>query len=128
MAKSEEYITLKEAAELSGYSSDYVGQLIRQGKLRGQQVFSNIAWVTTESAIQEYVVQKGKMSSTKYGAFERFKDFSASPEKVISLTRGVLWVAIVVFGIAVLVLLFILAVGIDQRIEERSLQTVEYAQ
>ncbi len=49
------YITLKEAAELSGYSADYIGQLIRKKKLPGKQVYLNIAWVTTEEAIQAYM-------------------------------------------------------------------------
>lgn len=127
MAKSEEYITLKEAAELSGYSPDYVGQLIRQGKLPGKQVFSNIAWMTTESAILEYVAQKGKTSNSKYGAFERMKEAYANPESVIAFARFVFWIAIVTFGAITLALLFLFAVGIDRSIEERSLQTIEYA-
>ena len=63
MAK-EKYISLKEAAAMSGYSSDYVGQLIRGGKLPGKQVFSNVAWMTTEEAIYEYL-ENNKKSSTK---------------------------------------------------------------
>lgn len=51
----EEYITLKEAAKISGYSADYIGQLIRKGKIPGRQVYTNIAWVTTEEAIRTYL-------------------------------------------------------------------------
>ena len=32
--ESEKMITLKEAAKISGYAPDYVGQLIRKGKLQ----------------------------------------------------------------------------------------------
>ena len=49
------YISLKEAGKISGYSADYVGQLIRSGKLEGKQVFSNVAWMTTEEALQKYL-------------------------------------------------------------------------
>ena len=47
-------ISLKEAAELSGYSADYIGQLIREGKIPGKQVYTNIAWMTTEEAVMSY--------------------------------------------------------------------------
>lgn len=47
-------ITLKEASQLSGYSADYVGQLIRQGKIPGKQVYCNIAWMTTAEAVLDY--------------------------------------------------------------------------
>ena len=47
-------ISLKEASQLSGYSADYVGQLIRQGKIPGKQVYCNIAWMTTAEAVLAY--------------------------------------------------------------------------
>jgi len=47
-------ISLKEAAKISGYSSDYIGQLIRSGKISGKQVYSNIAWMTTAEAVLSY--------------------------------------------------------------------------
>ena len=52
--KKQKFISLKEAAELSGYSSDYVGYLIRQGKIPGKKIYSKITWTTTEEAIKEY--------------------------------------------------------------------------
>lgn len=51
-------ITLKEAAKISGYSADYVGQLIRSGKIPGKQIYTNITWVTTEEAIMDYKFNK----------------------------------------------------------------------
>ena len=47
-------ISLKDAAKISGYSADYIGQLIRAGKIPGKQVYCNIAWMTTAKAIREY--------------------------------------------------------------------------
>ena len=56
-----QYITLKEAAKISGYTPDYLGQLIRKGKLPGKQIYLNVAWVTTEEALMEYL-EKNKQT------------------------------------------------------------------
>lgn len=55
------FINLKEAAAISGYAPDYVGQLIRDGKIIGQQVYSNIAWVTTEESIKNYLQKRRRV-------------------------------------------------------------------
>lgn len=52
--KSNSLINLKEAAQISGYSSDYIGQLIRQGKIFGEQVYINVAWMTTAEEVLKY--------------------------------------------------------------------------
>jgi hypothetical protein len=54
------YITLKEAGERFGYSQDYLGQLIRKGKLEGKLVYSHVAWVTTPEAVEEYLAGNKK--------------------------------------------------------------------
>ncbi len=48
------YITLKEASEQFGYTQDYLGQLIRKGKIPGKLVYSHVAWVTTPEAVDAY--------------------------------------------------------------------------
>lgn len=53
--QKENYITLKEASKLSGYAPDYIGQLIRMGKLPGKQIYFNVAWMTTERALRQYM-------------------------------------------------------------------------
>jgi len=58
-------ISLKEAAELSGYSPDYVGQLIRSGKIPGKQVYCSIAWMTTPSAVLDYKAKTKSRASGK---------------------------------------------------------------
>ncbi len=73
MQKDKDTITLKEASKLTGYSPDYLGQLIRQGKLPGKQVYSSVAWVTTEEAVLSY------LESAKQGT---------SPKDVVPLTVG----------------------------------------
>ena len=50
----QKYISLKEAAKISGYSPDYIGYLIRTGKITGKQVHCHIAWMTTAEAVLAY--------------------------------------------------------------------------
>ncbi|MCK4539745.1 hypothetical protein KAU09_01160 [Candidatus Parcubacteria bacterium] len=52
-------ISLKDAAKISDYSADYIGQLIRTGKIPGKQVCCTVAWMTTADAVMAYK-NKGK--------------------------------------------------------------------
>jgi len=49
---AEKIISLKKAAENSGYHPDYLGSLIRNGKLEGKKIGRN--WFTTEKAIKDF--------------------------------------------------------------------------
>jgi len=124
--KSPQYITLKEAAELSGYSADYIGQLIRKGKLPGTQVYSNVAWMTTHDAISGYLDQKQKKN---IGAGEKIGRFSGIRESVGPKFLNKLYTAVVYAGIAVsiglsVLLLYILFTGIEHSLQERALEDV----
>ena len=57
--KEKALISLKDASKVSGYSSDYIGQLIRAGKIPGKQVCCTVAWMTTIDAVMAYK-NKGK--------------------------------------------------------------------
>jgi len=61
----EKWISLKEAAKISGYSSDYIGEMIRKGKIPGKQVYYNIAWMTTAEALLEYKQREKKKGERK---------------------------------------------------------------
>jgi hypothetical protein len=146
-----EYITLKEAGEISGYSPDYVGQLIRRGKLEGKQVYANVAWVTTKDALRGYLAEKGKS--------EKFDDDRpvsvASSEKSVNHIDGgpatnrsatdasesehsyllvqekwerffrVVSLCIIVCSVLFLILLFhILSTLLDDRLERRAFERV----
>ena len=50
----EKYISLKQAAKISGYAPDYIGWLIRNGKIKGRKVYSDFSWQTTEKALRNY--------------------------------------------------------------------------
>ena len=57
------YITLKEAAKIANYSPDYVGQLIRAGKIHGEQVYASTAWVTTSNEVLAYLANKQRSAT-----------------------------------------------------------------
>ena len=48
------YLSLKEAAKISGYAPDYLGSLIRNKKLAGKKIYSGLTWLTTEESIRKY--------------------------------------------------------------------------
>lgn len=76
MQNDKNLISLKEAAKISGYSADYIGQLIRSGKIPGKQVYVNVAWMTTAEAVLAY--KQGETSDKQDDGgmgniFSRFK-------------------------------------------------------
>ncbi len=121
MAKNGEYISLKEAARLSGYSADYVGQLIRGGKLPGKQVFSNVSWVTTEKAILEYLRQeRGEKKTSGAKTQGRLRD----PQFLMRMYTIAVWAAAVVFVLFAFLIVHIVSLGIDHAINQKYLKDV----
>lgn len=103
-AEEDGYITLKQAAKISNYSPDYVGQLIRGGKIRGEQVYANVAWVTTEAEVAAYLKDKGRTVDDSTSAdFVMFKQMSSY----------FLYVLIAVCAVALLFMQYVLYVSID---------------
>lgn len=85
MGEEKKFITLKEAAKISGYSADYVGQLIRGGKIDGKQVYTNITWMTTADAVLSYK-HKGKNNNKSSG----IKDIVITQKRLFGLQLNVL--------------------------------------
>ena len=56
-------ISLKEAAKISGYHSDYLSFLIREKKLFGERI--GRSWCTTEDALNAYLAGENKSAQTK---------------------------------------------------------------
>ena len=52
------FISLKEVAKISGYAPDYIGWLIRTGKIEGRKIYTGISWQTTAQAIENYQRRK----------------------------------------------------------------------
>jgi hypothetical protein len=67
--KMDDYISLKQAGEISGYHPDYLSSLIRSEKLPGKKIGKT--WMTTEKAIRDYLATKEYTSVANY--FYSFK-------------------------------------------------------
>ncbi len=123
MAK-QKTISLKEAAEISGYTPDYIGQLIRAGKLPGEQIYLNVAWVTTEDAVRNYI-ERSKNGSTENTAFLSWRNKIFTPEDLETIYKVVLGGAITLAGIFVLFLGYVLSVSIDRHISQTYERQIE---
>lgn len=104
------YITLKEAAEMSDYTADYIGQLIRAGKIEGYQVYTNVAWVTTEAAVKTYLESKGKEM--------RSDPMHARAARISQSVRYTLYGVICILGLLLAILLYIAIVRFDHAVTE----------
>lgn len=124
--KKDKLISLKEAAEISGYSADYLGQLIRQGKLPGQQVFTNVSWMTTRDAVEDYMRRGGRGQSP--AKFSDWRAVIASSRTLSAIFRVVVWFAIGLLIVFVLLLFYVLSVTIDHRINQRYIDRIEHAE
>ena len=126
--KSKDSITLKEASELSGYSQDYIGQLIRMGKLSGKQVYYNVAWVTTKEALDEYI-DKAREKKSK-GIADHLKRSEYPILKFLQdgrfdkMMRIFMYAGAVLAGFMVLLSLFILSASIENKLERRALNAL----
>lgn len=132
------YITLKEAAKLSGYAPDYVGQLIRKGRISGRQIYYNTAWVTTEGAIKEYLDREaGAKENDGLEAipedigdrFQQLKNRLLSEVRLLGIVQLLLYIGLALSLIFAIFLFYILSVNVehvlDRRATERALQNTE---
>jgi len=110
------FLTLKEASEISNYSPDYIGQLIRAGKIEGKQIYSNVAWVTTETALRNYMEKKGK----DVEHMPAIDSVYALPNLFRPLLYGVILVSVVFL----LVLMYVFSVTLDRAISSSYEQDV----
>lgn len=126
--KNEKFISLKEAAKISGYAPDYIGQLIRKGKIPGKMVYSNVAWVTTEEAIREYLVNGKNKNLAVSGVVEkaRFAKIRFLNEvRLVSFFRSTLYI-VIAFSIGFFLLLFyVFSVAFDKKLQDGALQAIE---
>jgi hypothetical protein len=99
------YLTLKEAASLTDYTPDYIGQLVRAGKIEGKQVYSSVAWVTSEDSLRQYLALKGK---DLHGPHE------AIVAELPELARPLLYVVIGCAVMLLVILLHIFSITIDR--------------
>ncbi len=125
------HITLKEASTLSGYAPDYVGQLIRKGKLYGKQVYYKAAWVTTEDALREYMQRENEAEKGKVveGAFtekmQGFKNWLVSESRLTAFFKIFIYLGLALSIAFCLVLFYALSVNIDHSLEQRAVKNIE---
>ena len=77
-------ISLKDAAKVSEYSADYIGQLIRAGKIPGKEVCCTVAWMTTADAVMAYK-NKGKADAKL-----SFKEKLANRGRMLVMELGII--------------------------------------
>jgi len=65
MPDTEEWITVQEAAEISGYSEEYLRRLIRKGDIKARK-FGTI-WQVDRSSLGAYLKEAGKSEDRRYG-------------------------------------------------------------
>jgi hypothetical protein len=124
-------ISLKEAAQISGYAPDYVGQLIRSGKIEGKQVYHSVAWMTTEEAVREYVektmIGTGPGKGPVVQEVRRMKVRLADALSPNVLFRVVFILALSLLTLFALFLFYILSVNLDKNLERRTLERANEA-
>jgi hypothetical protein len=130
------FISLKEAAELSGYTQDYLGQLIRNGKLPGKKVYVNVAWMTTEEDLRKYLHEKASGNGTNgngngngnghskkngnggSGNGGRRSAFQRAAKPALFFFSGVLTAV-------VLVLFYVFAVNLDSKLDRQAIDDMD---
>ncbi len=113
------YLTLKEAAVLTDYAPDYIGQLISSGKIEGHQVYTSVSWVTTEKAIRAYMETRGKIEEADVRFLARIQRDPST------LMRYLLYGVILCLGVILLLIAYIFFVGIDRAVTNSYIEDFE---
>lgn len=126
MIKDEsEYISLKDAAQISGYTPDYIGQLIRSGKLHGKQVYQNVAWMTTADEVRKYVQRKKNGEETLVKRQMSVADITGTLSRYLA---PMLYVLIGLLVCLFLVLFYALSSSIERHIDQKAIDSVQKKQ
>ena len=64
MSEDGEWLTVKEAAEQSGYHPEYIRQLIRDGLIKGRKVV--IVWLVESESLHAYLDNANKSGDGRY--------------------------------------------------------------
>jgi hypothetical protein len=123
--KSVGYITLKEASELFGYSPDYIGQLIRKGKIEGKQVYANVAWVTTKETIEDYLAREKKGMGTESVTRREELMRVLTSERTATLAEWALRALIPFLATALLLVFYFISISIDHKLARDAQRRLE---
>lgn len=93
--EGKKFISSKEASDLSGYSRDYIGQLVRDEKLEARMV--GRLWYVSALSLQKHLEKQGQNNTeNKKAEIHPYKKFEGSPvsqaisyqkEEVLSLPK-----------------------------------------
>jgi excisionase family DNA binding protein len=124
MNNTEKYLTLKEAAQMSGYTSDYIGQLIRKGRLPGKQVYHSVAWVISKDDLDEYIRlnQNGEKEQGEHNG-EKARGIFA-PGIIMS---WIMWATIIMLSAFIILLFYILSANLEKKMQQNAAQEVQKA-
>jgi hypothetical protein len=86
-------ISLKEASKMTPYSSEYLGLLVRKGKIEGQKLGGK--WMTTPNAVDFYL-KKAAESSYEH---QQNLNVKIPAEEIKKATTNFRWVMILLIGI-----------------------------
>jgi hypothetical protein len=131
MEENNKYITLRDAAQLSGYTQDYIGQLIRKGKLPGKQVFNAVAWMTTEEAIKKYIAENkesvSQKSSQNVGVMAKIShcwNELGTEAGMMKILKGSLYAITAMLAVFMIVLFYALSVSMDKKFQQKALENI----
>jgi excisionase family DNA binding protein len=65
----ENWITIQEACQMTGYNAEYLRRLIRNGKVKARKV--SIVWVVDQDSLQDYASQNKDTTDRRRGPKER---------------------------------------------------------
>lgn len=109
-----DFISLSEAARITGYTSEHLNWLARQGKLQAKKLGRN--WCTKMVWINEYLAAKKSAKAQKKGErtyFSEISQISETAEKAEITTRGrAYFIKKTLAPALVLALVFIIAVAV----------------
>lgn len=60
---SGEWLTVQEAAKLSGYNADHLRELIRDGKIKARKF--SIVWMVSHNSLLDYLAKQEKLGSKR---------------------------------------------------------------
>ena len=64
MTENGEWLTVKEAAEQSGYNSEHIRRLIRNGAIKGRKV--SIVWLIESKSLRAYLDNANSSGDGRY--------------------------------------------------------------
>ena len=64
MAKNDEWLSVSEAAEISGYHPEYIRRLIRDGEIEARKF--SIVWQVRRESLNNYIQSAKSQSDKRY--------------------------------------------------------------